>query len=82
MRPGLKFSLATSSRKAAAARRRWQDPTYRDDQHQRRVNDKKQRFAGAFCTDPLDEPTLEEFDTWEYGGALKFNTVEGQDDAR
>lgn len=64
--PALKHTEATKAKMSAAWKRKWEDPIYAREQHQRRIDRKVQQLQGAFSTNPLYEPAIDEFDRWEY----------------
>lgn len=74
MTVAVRFSKEHYAKISAALKLRWTDADYRERQDAVRM---KRHLAGAFSTNPQDNPALEDFDAQEYGGGHKFCSTEG-----
>lgn len=68
--PARVHTTRTKALMSAKAKARWKDPSYADTVRAMRVAFKYRSLQGAFSTNPLYDPPLDEFDKWEYGAAV------------
>lgn len=60
------MSAAARAKMSASAKSRWRDPAYADSQRVFRIAAKSSHMQGAFSTNEVYEPPIDEFDTWEH----------------